>query len=514
MNPVQATLASFLRQGVFGISPASPASPALPLVGNGVKFQALLGDLLTLLEGVGETAGRVPVRAESESAPPPVDVESTVREAADPRAPEVAPPRDEEETEPESDPVVEGDVYAPAAPIVRPDPIERDAPPVLRDFGGPVVSVPVGTDPGGGDVAPEHAPPVRAELPVSDRSAVTGFEVVAPPEEGAPPPAPERVLPRLAPPREVPEPLLSSEARVLFDSEGLPPGAEARRGPPPPPVQPHPEPTPPSAAVVEAPPAPPPGLEVALDAVRKSVPPEPSNAFVALERALGLVVEELPASDAGSSSNSGGQTGTPHPGTPPVPAEAIVAPPTEPNAPVRTDASGARIDVGAVRRAGGADATVASNRGLASTSDAGERAEFIDRIVRASQLARRHGETRLQIVLRPPELGRLRVDLSVRDGVLNVRIGADRAGAQELVQQHIGALRESLEQQGVRVGEIQVSVDGEAGGSQPQHHADDRGPSFEDVSGLPSDAFSGEESIPASPRAYESLRSALVDVFA
>ena len=157
---------------------------------------------------------------------------------------------------------------------------------------------------------------------------------------------------------------------------------------------------------------------------------------------------------------------------------------------------------------------MASNRGLALNTDAGERAEFIDRIVRASQLARRHGETRLQIVLRPPELGRLRVDLSVRDGVLNVRINADQAGAKELVQQHLGALRESLEQQGVRVGEIQVSVDGEAGGSQPQHHADERGPSFDEVSGLPSDAFGGEETNPANSRAYASLRSALVDVFA
>lgn len=511
MNTVQATLASFLRQGVFGLSPATPAPAALPLVGNGVNFQALLGDLLTLLEGVGETAGRVPVRAESESAPPPVDVESTVREAADPRAAEVAPSRDDAEPEPDTDPDVEGDAYAPAAPIVRPDPIDRQAPPILRDVGGPVVSVPVGTDPGGGDVAPGHAPPpVRAELPVSDRSAVTGFEAVAPPEEGVPPPT-ERVLPRLAPPREVPEPLLSSEAKVLFDSEGLPPGAEARRGPPPPPVQPHPEPTPPSPVIPETPPVPPPGLEVASDAARKTIPAEPSNAFTALERALGLVVEELPAPDGQATSNSGGGTGTPHPGTPAVPAEVIVTPPTEPNAPARTEA---RADVGAVRRAGGADAVVTSNRGLASNTDAGERAEFIDRIVRASQLARRHGETRLQIVLRPPELGRLRVDLSVRDGVLNVRINADKAGAQELVQQHIGALRESLEQQGVRVGEIQVSVDAETGGSQPQHNADDRGPSFEDVAGLPADAFSGEESIPANPRAYSALRSALVDVFA
>ena len=321
MNTVQATLASFLRQGVFGLSPAAPAPASLPLVGNGVNFQALLGDLLTLLEGVGETAGRVPVRAESASAPPPVDVESTVREAADPRAPDVAPPRDEEESEPESDPVVVGDARPPAAPIERPVPVERIGPPVLRDFGGPVVSVPVGPDPGGGDVVPEHAPPVRAELPVSDRSAVTGFETVAPPEEGAPPP-PERVLPRLAPPREVPEPLLSSEAKVLFDSQGLPPGAEARRGPPPLPVQSHPEPTPPSTVIPQAPPVPPPGLEVASDAVQKTVPAEPSNAFIALAKALGISIEELPASDAQTSSNSGGQTGTPHPGTLPVPAGA------------------------------------------------------------------------------------------------------------------------------------------------------------------------------------------------
>jgi hypothetical protein len=521
LNPIQASLVSFLRQGISvpasgagadgpGFGPPSVAPPS-----GTTNFHLLLGDLLALLSDAGQTASREPTGSSQQDRSGSFEIDASPRSAASDRVSEDEPPRGASD-EPAPDPDPAADI-APVAPQPAPEataPPAAQAPEVVPTSGTPEAGAPVSSDGGAseeGPPAPAPAPVERAKAP-SESGAVTGFEVAEDPEGPAAPN--ERVLPQLDPPRRVPQTLLSGEARVLFDAEAPPPGADptrAGRGPAASSVEPYAASPPPTSPATGAPPEPPPGLEVAAAAVAKGGPPQTSNVFEALERALGIALEEVLPPDAGTTSGSSGGSTTGLHGTTSPPG-AVLSTASGPPGAATAQGEPAVSAAGWARRAGGIDATVQSAP-PASGSDAAERAEFIERIVRAARLARHGAGARLQIVLRPPELGRLRVELLTREGALEVRIGADRAGAAELVQSNLGALREALQEQGLRVGELRVSVDGDGSGSQPQQQADDRDPSFAEIAGIP-EAFLGDEPGPGVPAAARVLTSALVDLLA
>lgn len=92
-------------------------------------------------------------------------------------------------------------------------------------------------------------------------------------------------------------------------------------------------------------------------------------------------------------------------------------------------------------------------------ASAGDRAEFVDRIVKAVKLTQSRGAARIKIVLNPPNLGELRVDLSVRQHVLHGTLQAESVAAKDLILSNLQSLREGLEGQGIRVGEFSVQVD-------------------------------------------------------
>lgn len=102
---------------------------------------------------------------------------------------------------------------------------------------------------------------------------------------------------------------------------------------------------------------------------------------------------------------------------------------------------------------------VPSPRLPAPPASAGDRAEFVDRIVKAAKLTQSRGAARIKIVLNPPNLGELRVDLSVRQHVLHGTLQAESVAAKDLILSNLQSLREGLEGQGIRVGEFSVQVD-------------------------------------------------------
>lgn len=106
--------------------------------------------------------------------------------------------------------------------------------------------------------------------------------------------------------------------------------------------------------------------------------------------------------------------------------------------------------------------------------DTSERAELVERIVKAARLTQSRGAARIKISLNPPHLGNLKVDLSVRQHVLNGVLRADNAAAKEMILSQLQSLRESLEAQGIQVGQLEVRVDGSF--AQAQREAErDRG---------------------------------------
>jgi flagellar hook-length control protein FliK len=105
-------------------------------------------------------------------------------------------------------------------------------------------------------------------------------------------------------------------------------------------------------------------------------------------------------------------------------------------------------------------ATGPSNRAPdADPPSAADQAELVDRIIEAARLTQSRGSSRIKIALNPPELGELKVDLSVRQHVLYGTLQTDSDSAKQTILSHLQSLKDSLQQQGIQVGEFQVQVD-------------------------------------------------------
>lgn len=131
--------------------------------------------------------------------------------------------------------------------------------------------------------------------------------------------------------------------------------------------------------------------------------------------------------------------------------------------------------------------------------------DFIDRIVRAARLSRGHSVSRLKLTLDPPNLGSLKADLSVKDGVLKASLEAPSAAVRDMILANVSDLRQALEQAGIQVGDLQVSVR-----EHGQHGARQEGRDGPDGFADPFDrpgvlTQQGTERIPLRPLVYQML---------
>jgi flagellar hook-length control protein FliK len=90
---------------------------------------------------------------------------------------------------------------------------------------------------------------------------------------------------------------------------------------------------------------------------------------------------------------------------------------------------------------------------------------FIGRVAKAFQTAQDRGGT-LQLRLSPPELGALRIELNVKDGVMSASLQTENANARRLLLDHLPALRDRLAEQNIRVDRFDVDVRREGAGGQ------------------------------------------------
>jgi flagellar hook-length control protein FliK len=121
-----------------------------------------------------------------------------------------------------------------------------------------------------------------------------------------------------------------------------------------------------------------------------------------------------------------------------------------------------------------AERSLQTNGGQGDDVDA---ARFIGRVegaVRAAHLR----EGRVQVRLSPPELGALRIELTIQNGVLSARLEAETPAARNLLLDNLPALRDRLAQQDVRIDQFDVDVrrddGGSAGGNAGQNGPGDR----------------------------------------
>jgi flagellar hook-length control protein FliK len=90
---------------------------------------------------------------------------------------------------------------------------------------------------------------------------------------------------------------------------------------------------------------------------------------------------------------------------------------------------------------------------------------FIGRVAKAFQTAQDRGGA-LQLRLSPPELGALRIELNVKDGVMSAALQTENANARRLLLDHLPALRDRLAEQNIRVDRFDVDVRREGTSSQ------------------------------------------------
>jgi flagellar hook-length control protein FliK len=69
------------------------------------------------------------------------------------------------------------------------------------------------------------------------------------------------------------------------------------------------------------------------------------------------------------------------------------------------------------------------------------------------------GTEEIRIQLEPEHLGRIRIALEMRDGGLTARIAVENESVRQIVDANMAGLRTSLEEQGVKIQGMEVSVD-------------------------------------------------------
>ena len=92
-------------------------------------------------------------------------------------------------------------------------------------------------------------------------------------------------------------------------------------------------------------------------------------------------------------------------------------------------------------------------------------ARFIGRVAKAFQTAQDRGGT-LQLRLSPPELGSLRLELTVKEGVMTAALETETTAARRILLDHLPALRDRLAEQNIRVERFDVDVRREGNGGQ------------------------------------------------
>lgn len=144
-----------------------------------------------------------------------------------------------------------------------------------------------------------------------------------------------------------------------------------------------------------------------------------------------------------------------------------------------------------------------------------DRARFVGRVEGAIRAAQQR-DGRVQVRLSPPELGALRIELTLQQGVLSARMETETPAARTLILDNLPALRERLAQQDVRVDQFDVDVRRDGGGaSGGQQGAQDRAAAeapWQRSGGRTGRTGAGPEAAAARPAARPPTSDAALDV--
>lgn len=130
--------------------------------------------------------------------------------------------------------------------------------------------------------------------------------------------------------------------------------------------------------------------------------------------------------------------------------------------------TGGERDVGAVQRSSADPAQRTTTQGEKTPGmEQADRVRFVQRVARAFEaMGDRNGTIRM--ALSPPELGSLKLHLTVRKGAMEARVEVETEEARSLLMDNLPALRERLADHNIKVERFDVDFSGRSSGNSPQ----------------------------------------------
>jgi flagellar hook-length control protein FliK len=152
-------------------------------------------------------------------------------------------------------------------------------------------------------------------------------------------------------------------------------------------------------------------------------------------------------------------------------ASSVAAAAADPNTPPADAVARASASGNAAEAAGASDTPTTAGTADAEAAEQGrqvDRVRFAQRVSRAFEaLGDRGGSLRLR--LSPPELGNLRLEVTVQQGVMTARLETETPAARNLLLESLPGLRDRLAQQDIRVERFDVELmDRRSGGGAEQ----------------------------------------------
>jgi len=138
------------------------------------------------------------------------------------------------------------------------------------------------------------------------------------------------------------------------------------------------------------------------------------------------------------------------------------APAASPAQPIAMPSQATHVDSPGVRAAkpGAAEGQLAGTA-ESEAGDPAERVRFVQRVARAFESATERGG-HLRMRLHPPGLGSLRLDLTVRSGVLSARLETETEAARNLLLENLATLRDRLAEHQIKVERFDVHWQGQS----------------------------------------------------
>lgn len=88
--------------------------------------------------------------------------------------------------------------------------------------------------------------------------------------------------------------------------------------------------------------------------------------------------------------------------------------------------------------------------------------QIVEQIVEAAKITLNQEVTSMELMLNPESLGKINMTVSVREGIVTATLAAQNEAAREAIESQIVVLKENLNNQGIRVEAVEVTVESHA----------------------------------------------------